>query len=106
MNMFWILIVAFVTFALIFATIGMIVMFQGQVSRPIFGNREIRYIYDWGEPIDYINFTRVNYKELPVKDHPVETGKYAKIQKPVFVPNAGYFVARKMEKLFMAPTSG
>jgi hypothetical protein len=52
----------------------------------------IHYVDSFGVPVDYVNHERVDYKTLPTMQHPVDKDKYAKIQKPFFVANVGYFI--------------
>jgi hypothetical protein len=48
-----------------------------------------------GTPIDFTSFKRVDWKNLPVSQHPVERSKFAKIQPPFLIPGQGYFILFK-----------
>jgi hypothetical protein len=56
---------------------------------------ESDYVNKYGVAVNYLEYKEVGYHTLPVKDHPVHSGKFAKIQRPIFIPNVGYFIYYK-----------
>ena len=46
----------------------------------------------FGEPSDCVSYDREDWNQLPVKIHPVDDKKYAKIQPLFFVAKVGYFI--------------
>jgi hypothetical protein len=54
------------------------------------------YVVDYGEAVDYVNFKPEDYSNLPIRKHPFEKDKFAKVQKPFFVNNVGVFILLKV----------